>query len=95
MNDELVLNTMYFMAAICIMYKMAWIARMTGHIDGWRILGLRLTGALVALIILAKASLRFADWGDPATLVDVARELSLCSFLFFSIAVLRLRTGHW
>jgi hypothetical protein len=95
MTGETILNLLYFASAICVMYKMAWIARMTGHIQGWRIHGLRTMGAVVALIILAKASLRFANFGDDATIVDVGRELSLCLFLFFAIAVLRVRTGHW
>lgn len=95
MNDETILNVLYVVAAICILYKMAWLARMTGHIGGWQILGLRLAGALYALVVLSKALFRFLDDADPATLVDVGRELTLCVFLFFSIAVLRLRTGRW
>jgi hypothetical protein len=95
MRDELILNVLYFAAALCVMYKMAWIARMTGYIPGWRVRGLRFTGALVALVILGKAILRFANFGGDATVVDVGRELALCLFLFFAIAVLRQRTGHW
>jgi hypothetical protein len=95
MNDDLVLNVVYFFCAICIMYKMAWIARQTGHIEGWHVTGLRFAGVAVAGIILLKASMRFIHPGDPATLVDVVRELALCIFLFFAIATLRDRTGHW
>lgn len=95
MSDDLILNVFYICVAICIIYKMAWIARMTGHIAGWQIQGLRFGGAVYAMIVLLKAGLRFADNADPATLADVGRELSMCVFLFFAIAVLRLRTGHW
>lgn len=95
MNDDLILNVAYFCAALCIVYKVAWIARMTGHIALWQVHGLRLAGALYAFIVLGRAALRFVDAGDPATLIDVARELSMCVFLFFSIVVLRIRTGRW
>lgn len=95
MNDELILNVLYLLAAICITYKMAWIARMTAHIHGWQATGLKFAGALYAIVVIGKAGFRFADAADPATLVDVGRELCNCLFLFFAIAVLRIRTGHW
>jgi len=94
MSDDLILNIAYFAAALCVMYKMAWIARMTGHIPGWQVQGLRWSGALYALIVLGKAAYRFTA-ADPATLVDVGRELAACLFLLFAIAVLRIRTGRW
>lgn len=95
MNDNTVLNLLYFLGAVCIMFKMSWIARMTGHISGWQICGLRFAGAAVAAIVMGKALGRIFWDGDPATLVDVGRELSMCVFLVFAISVLKLRTGHW
>jgi hypothetical protein len=88
------LDIAYFLASLCIAYKIAWLNRQTFDLATSSARLMRWSGIAMALLVLAK-SLRLFAGGEAATLLDVARELALCGFLFSAIAHRHRRTGRW
>ena len=86
-------DIVYLLVALCIVYKLAWIARQVSDI-GTRSAGLlRLACLILGLIMLTRAAVRFVTY-DPAAWIDCARELAWCGFLAAAIAVLRGPAGR-
>ena len=88
------MNMLYLLAAICVIYKLAWISRQVTVVESISSLPIRLASGLVGTIILARALWRFMD-DDAAAWIDIGRELSWCLFLFTAIVWVRQKTGSW
>ena len=88
------LNIAYALVAMCVVYKLAFIARQCAAMGGHVALMMRMSCLVVGSILIIKAYGRIQG-GDEAQILDVLRELSWCVFLATSITILRGRLGHW
>ena len=88
------MNVLYGIAALCVVYTMAFIIRQVPKKHGLAFDALRIMSALVATIVAFKALSRFQG-GDPAQWFDIIREFSWCLFLKSAICVLREKLGNW
>jgi hypothetical protein len=88
------MNVIYGLCALCVSYKMMFIIRQVPINYTLAANALRVTAAIVATIVLARAYSRF-DGGDTAQWFDIIRELSWCGFLFAAIFVLRDKFGKF
>lgn len=91
---EFALNVAYFLAALCIAYKLAWIARQVAALPGRAQLALRGACILLGVIIMCRAAIRFF-MPDPASAFDIVRELGWCIFLIAAIWTLRGPSGRY
>ena len=89
---SLLLDTLYFLFAFCIAFKMAWVIRQTSEVGGLTVRFMRFFGAAVAVVIMSKSILRFHG-GDPASSLDVIREALWCGFMAYAIAWNKERLG--
>ena len=94
MTTETILNVCYLITALCIAYKVAWIARQVAAMEGRAQAWLRVAIVVLGMIILGRATIRFFV-SDPASTFDIARELGWCFFLAAAIAVLRGPVGKY
>jgi hypothetical protein len=88
------MNIIYAMAAMCIIYKLAIIARQVPAHINLSTDAFRFMCAIVGTIVTVKAYGRFHG-GDAATWFDIARELSWCGFLAAAIVVMKQKFGNW
>lgn len=94
MTTKIILNICYLAAALCITYKVAWIARQVAGMPGRAQIWLRVAIVILGAIILGRATIRFFV-PDPASGFDILRELGWCFFLAMAIAVLRGPAGKY
>jgi hypothetical protein len=93
-KQALLLNTFYWLAIMCVVFKLTWIIRQVSTMPSWQRWPTALSAAGLSFILLAKAYLRFQG-GDDAMPLDIARELSLCCFLASAIVLLRGQTKRY
>jgi hypothetical protein len=91
--SDYALDVVYFLVAMCCVYKLAWIARQVGEMPGLAPHALRAACLILGLIMLGRAAVRFMTY-DPAEWIDCLRELAWCGFLAAAIAVLRRPAGR-
>lgn len=88
------MDILYLMMAICIVYKLAWIARQVSDMPGGAPRALRAACLAIGLVMIARAAMRFMTY-DPAEWIDCLRELAWCVFLAAAIATLRGPAGRY
>jgi hypothetical protein len=93
-NHILILNTLYYLAVFCVVFKLTWIIRQVSTMTPWHRWPTAISAATLAFLLLAKAYMRF-DGGDNAEVLDIAREASLCVFLASAIVLLHGKTKRF
>lgn len=88
------INVVYYLIAMCVAYKLAFILRQTCHCKALSMIALRIFAFLLAAAVMVKAFYRF-EGGDPAGWFDIGRELMLCGFLASTIFMLKNRFGRF
>lgn len=90
-----VLNTLYFIAATCVAYKLAFLIRQVADVMTPSMLVFRWAAFAVAGMVMFKATSRVLPGGDPATVLDILRELSWCAVLAALIFHMKNFTGRY
>ena len=93
-KEVLFLNTLYWMAIMCVVFKLTWIIRQVSLMPAWQRWPTVFSAGALAFILMAKAYFRFQG-GDDAQILDIARELSLCLFLASAIVMIRGQTKRF
>ena len=88
------INVVYYLIAMCVAYKLAFILRQTCDCTARPMIALRIFAFLLAGAVMVKALYRF-EGEDPATWFDIGRELMLCGFLASAIFILKNRFGRF
>jgi hypothetical protein len=93
-KEALFLNSLYWLAIMCVVFKLTWIIRQVGLMPAWQRWPTAFSAAALSFILLAKAYFRFQG-GDDAQVLDIAREMALCFFLVSAIVMIRGLTNKF
>ena len=93
-NQAMFMNTLYWLAIMCVVFKLTWIIRQVSSMRGWHRWSVVVAAGFLAFVMLAKGYLRF-EGGDDAQWIDIIRELSLCLFLTTATRLFREPTKRF
>jgi hypothetical protein len=85
------LDIVYWVCAMCVVYKLIWIVSMVRHEIPKLRWTVTISAGALSIAVLAKALGRFDYGGDAASFNDIMRELSMCAFLFSCISFFQFK----
>lgn len=93
-SEILYLNFLYWLAIMCVAFKLTWIIRQVSDFPPLRRWPIVISAAALCFVLFVKAFSRF-EGGDDAQFLDIARELALCCFLLTAIRMIRDQTNRY